>query len=194
VAAGVRGGANPRPSALRWATTPTPLGQLIVAASEAGVVETAFVPDDEEVAAAAARLEERRAVPIRRTPRDLASVIREVDGYFAGRVLTFSTPVDLTSMPDGFARRVLLATATIPYGELWTYGDVAERAGSRRAGRAAGNALRGCPIELFIPCHRVVHVGGPIRGYGRHEDRKRWLIRHEAEPGDLGGRTRGWSP
>ena len=38
---------------------------------------------------------------------------------------------------------------------------------------------RRCPIELFIPCHRVVHAGGTIGGYGRHEDRKRWLRRHE---------------
>ena len=67
----------------------------------------------------------------------------------------------------------------IPYGELVTYGDVAASAGSLRAGRAAGGALSRCPIELFVPCHRVVHAGGTIGGYGRHEDRKRWLLRHE---------------
>ena len=49
-----------------------------------------------------------------------------------------------------------------------------------RAGRAAGNALSHCPIELFVPCHRVVLAGGTIGGYGRHEDRKRWLLRHES--------------
>jgi methylated-DNA-[protein]-cysteine S-methyltransferase len=56
---------------------------------------------------------------------------------------------------------------------------VAAAAGSSRGGRAAGNALSRCPIELFIPCHRVVHVDGSIRGYGRHDERKRWLLRHE---------------
>ena len=74
---------------------------------------------------------------------------------------------------------MLEATIAIPYGELVTYGDVAAAAGSRRAGRAAGGALSHCPIELFVPCHRVVHAGGTIGGYGRHEDRKRWLLRHE---------------
>ena len=74
---------------------------------------------------------------------------------------------------------MLEATIAIPYGELITYGDVAGIAGSRRAGRAAGGALSHRPIELFVPCHRVVHAGGTIGGYGRHEDRKRWLLRHE---------------
>ena len=67
----------------------------------------------------------------------------------------------------------------IPYGELATYGDMAAAAGSLRGGRAAGNALNRCPVELFVPCHRVVHAGGTIGGYGRYEDRKRWLLRHE---------------
>ena len=103
----------------------------------------------------------------------------EIDAYFAGRLRDFSTPLDLGTLPDGFGRRVLEVTATIPFGELWTYGDVAGLAGSPRGGRAAGNALGRCPIELFVPCHRVVHAGGGIGGYGRHEERKRWLIAHE---------------
>jgi O-6-methylguanine DNA methyltransferase len=67
----------------------------------------------------------------------------------------------------------------IPFAELATYGDIAAAAGSPRGGRAAGNALNRCPMELYVPCHRVVHVGGTIGGYGRYVDRKRWLLRHE---------------
>ncbi len=119
----------------------------------------------------------RRSAVGRHAP--LARVRREVDAYFRGTERAFATPVDLSLVPDGFRRRVLKATIAIPYGELVTYGDVAATAGSRRAGRAAGSALSHCPIELFVPCHRVVHAGGTIGGYGRHEDRKRWLLRHE---------------
>jgi methylated-DNA-[protein]-cysteine S-methyltransferase len=64
-------------------------------------------------------------------------------------------------------------------------------AGSPRGGRAAGNALNRCPIELFVPCHRVVHAGGSIGGYGRHTERKRFLIALEAGPADTGTRTIG---
>lgn len=156
----------------------TPLGEMAIVASADGVVWTTF-SEDEDVPELDA-LEMRLASPIRRNAvRALNPVRREVDAYFRGTGRTFATPVDLSLVPDGFRRRVLEATIAIPYGELITYGDVASIAGSRRAGRAAGGALSHCPIELFVPCHRVVHAGGTIGGYGRHEDRKRWLLRHE---------------
>ena len=156
----------------------TPLGEMAIVASADGVVWTTF-SEDEDVPELDA-LEMRLASPIRRNAvRALNPVRREVDAYFRGTGRMFATPVDLSLVPDGFRRRVLEATIAIPYGELITYGDVASIAGSRRAGRAAGGALSHCPIELFVPCHRVVHAGGTIGGYGRHEDRKRWLLRHE---------------
>jgi methylated-DNA-[protein]-cysteine S-methyltransferase len=155
----------------------TPLGDLLVVVGASGVLATMFADDDGE--AELERLEARIGSAIRTGGRDLAPVRREVEAYFAGRARAFRTPVDLSLIGGGFGRRVLVATMRIPFGELATYGDVAAAAGSPRGGRAAGNALGNCPIELFVPCHRVVHAGGTIGGYGRHEDRKRWLIRHE---------------
>jgi methylated-DNA-[protein]-cysteine S-methyltransferase len=170
---------------------PSPVGDLVVAASSRGVVETAFANEGEDHREVLARIEDRWGTSVRPAPRTSGTIAREIEGYFQGRLRAFTTPADLSWMSEGFARRVLEVTSTIPFGQLWTYGDVAGRAGSVRAGRAAGNALGGCPIELFVPCHRVVHAGGTIGGYGRHEDRKRWLIRHEQEPDVRDGRTRG---
>ena len=82
-------------------------------------------------------------------------------------------------MGDGFARRVLEAVRPIPYGEMRTYGDVADAAGTPRAGRAAGSALRRCPVEILVPCHRVVGAGRALDGYGGHDERKRFLLRLE---------------
>jgi len=161
----------------------TPLGDLTIVCSALGVVATAF--DDEESdrlpnltqrSIAARPADGREIVTARSTARRAR---REAAGYLAGRTRRLSVPPDLSLVPAGFRRRVLEVVATIPFGELWTYGDVAGLAGSPRASRAAGSALAGCPIELFVPCHRVVHAGGTIGGYGRHEDRKRWLLRHE---------------
>jgi O-6-methylguanine DNA methyltransferase len=100
--------------------------------------------------------------------------------------------VDLRLVRPGFHRRVLEVTMAIPFGELRTYGDVAGASGSPRGGRAVGGALARCPIELWIPCHRVVHADGHIGGYGRHEDRKRFLVRHEGfeVPGSARDRSR----
>jgi methylated-DNA-[protein]-cysteine S-methyltransferase len=151
---------------------------MTIVMSDAGVVSTMFT--DEDAGPELDRLEARLGSPVHPgAARGSISVRREVEAYFRGSGRTFATPVDLMLVPAGFARRVLESTMTIPYGELVTYGDVAASAGSLRAGRAAGGALSRCPIELFVPCHRVVHAGGTIGGYGRHEDRKRWLLRHE---------------
>jgi methylated-DNA-[protein]-cysteine S-methyltransferase len=158
-------------------TVGTPLGDLTVIRSQEGVVATAF--DDEEPLHLLDEVESRLGARIGTRALGLAALGREVEDYFEGRRPDVRTPPDLALVPDGFRRRVLAVTAAIRAGQLWTYGDVAAAAGSPRGGRAAGNALRGCPIELFVPCHRVVHAGGSIGGYGRYEDRKRWLLRHE---------------
>jgi methylated-DNA-[protein]-cysteine S-methyltransferase len=165
---------------IRHTTIATPLGDLTIVCSSFGVVATIF--EDEERDPALARVEHRfaerssDASEARELARAAGSQAR---GYLEGRIRSFSVPPDLTMVPHGFARRVLEVVTTIPFGELWTYGDVAGLSGSPRAARAAGSALAGCPMELFVPCHRVVHASGTIGGYGRHEDRKRWLLRHE---------------
>ena len=161
----------------RATTFGTPLGALTVVVTPAGVVATLFEDDDREPTVDT--LERLLGGELRDSPRDLAKIRAQIDAYFEGRLRTFDAPVDLRLAREGFPRRVLAVTAAIPFGELWTYGDVADAAGSPRGGRAAGNALGRCWIELLVPCHRVVHSGGTIGGYGRHEDRKRWLIRHE---------------
>jgi methylated-DNA-[protein]-cysteine S-methyltransferase len=160
-------------------TVDTPLGPLVVVLSSLGVVETAFVEPNEENDEVLARIEHRRGTPIVEAGRAGDGMRYEIEEYMTLRRTSFSTTPDLTGMPDRFRRRVLEVTSTIPFGEVWTYGDVAALAGSPHGGRAAGNALGRCPIELFVPCHRVVHASGRIGGYGTHEDRKRWLLRHE---------------
>jgi methylated-DNA-[protein]-cysteine S-methyltransferase len=151
-------------------TIDTPLGPLIVFAGDAGVVRTIFVEDGAGAGAVLDATEDRRkAAPIR----------REIEAYFSGSLRTFETPADLSETGDGFARRVLETVRTIPYGQMWTYGDVAAAAGAARGGRAAGSALARCPIELFVPCHRVVRAGPSLGSYGRHDDRRRFLLRLE---------------
>ncbi len=162
---------------LRYVEVPTPLGDLTVLASEAGVVAT--LSEEDRSAGGLERWEAIAGTSARRSPRDLSLVRREMDRYFAGGLRTFATPVDLRSVGEGFARRALEAVRAIPYGELVTYGDIAGAAGSARAWRAAGSALRRCPVEIIVPCHRVVSAGRDLGGYGGHGERKRYLLRLE---------------
>ena len=151
-------------------TVETPLGPFTVFSGDAGVVRTSFAGDDDrDEEDLDAREDRRKAAPIR----------REVEAYFGGTLRAFETPADLSSVGHGFPRRVLETVRTIPYGEMWTYGDVAAAAGTARGGRAAGSALARCPIELFVPCHRVVRAGPSLGSYGRHDDRRRFLLRLE---------------
>jgi methylated-DNA-[protein]-cysteine S-methyltransferase len=161
-------------STLWRTTTETPLGPYTIFLSQAGVVRTQFDDDGDADDDLDAEEDRRRTAPIR----------REVEAYFRGALRAFETPADLSALGEGFTRRVLEMVRTIPYGELWTYGDVAAAAGAARAGRAAGSALARSPIELFIPCHRVVRAGPSLGSYGRHDDRRRFLLRLEgALPG-----------
>ena len=89
---------------------------------------------------------------------------RGVLAYLNGEGPCPDVPVDLPGVA-GFTRRVLEAARTIPPGTTITYGELARRAGSPRACRAAGQVMARNPIPLVIPCHRVVAAAGP-GGYG----------------------------
>jgi len=155
----------------------SPLGRLLVFVTRAGLVRVAY-PDEhpdrvlEEVA-------EVVSPRILEDPRGTERVRRQLDRYFEGRLRRFEVPIDWAFVPQGFFRRVLQATARIPFGAVSSYRDVAARAGSPRAARAAGNALHDNPVPIVVPCHRVVPASGGIGGYGGQEWRKAWLLRHE---------------
>jgi methylated-DNA-[protein]-cysteine S-methyltransferase len=109
-------------------------------------------------------------------------VRRELDEYFEAKRKEFETPVDW-SLVTGFNSKVLHATARIPYGSVSTYKDMARTAGSPRAARAAGNALHNNPIPIVVPCHRVLHSGGGLGGYGGGLDMKESLLKMEGAIG-----------
>ena len=152
----------------------TPLGGLLVATTRHGLVRLEF-PDvrlDEILEDLAEAISPR----VLEDPRGTQKVRRKLDAYFEGRVHRLHTPVDWSLTPPGFARRVLEATAAIPFGSVSTYGHVARLAGSPRAARAAGNALHDNPVPIVVPCHRVVPSGGGIGKYGGQEWRKAFLL------------------
>jgi methylated-DNA-[protein]-cysteine S-methyltransferase len=162
---------------IRISAHPTPLGELLVARSDAGIVATSFTADLEP-GRFVDHVERRHDTQVRREG-SAASVRRDLRGYFARRHTTFETPVDLSIAHTPFWRSVFQQTIAVPYGELRTYGDLAAAAGSPRAYRAAGHAMRTCPIELWIPCHRIVPSGPGLGTYGGHPDRREFLLRLE---------------
>ena len=160
-----------------YATVDSPLGPLVVAATPRGLVRLAYTGsrgEGEVVEDLAGKLSPR----ILEAPERLDEVRRELDEYFEGRRVGFEVPIDW-SLAHGFTGKVLRQTARIEYGKTSTYGDVARRAGSPRAVRAAGNALGSNPIPVVVPCHRVLRTGGALGGYTGGVERKEFLLRLE---------------
>ncbi len=159
-----------------FAALDSPLGELIVFVTPRGVLRIAY--PDEPIVALLDDLAARVSPRILQAPARTDAARRELEAYFAGQRHAFDVPVDW-SLIHGFATDVLHATAQIPYGQTTSYGQVASRAGSPRAARAAGNALRSNPIPIVVPCHRVLHADGGLGGYSGGLDRKRFLLRLE---------------
>lgn len=151
----------------------SPLGNLLIATTRHGLMRVEFDVDLDEV------LEDLADAVSPRVLEDATGTERarrDLDAYFEGRVRRFRTPIDWSLMPPGFSRRVLEATAAIPFGSVSTYQHVARLAGSPRAARAAGNALHENPVPIVVPCHRVVPSAGGIGKYGGQEWRKAFLL------------------
>lgn len=140
--------------ALYFDTLDTPVGPLLLAASERGLRaidylahQTSDVP--------------RQGV---HAPQRLAAARTQLEEYFAGHRTEFDLPVDLRGI-GAFGERVLLATAQIPFGQVSTYGELAREIGAPGAARAVGNALGRNPIPIVIPCHRILRGDGSLGGY-----------------------------
>jgi methylated-DNA-[protein]-cysteine S-methyltransferase len=166
----------------------SPVGELLLAATPRGLVRIAYLgagsndgDADEVLAELAAHISPR----VLAAPARLDPVRRELDQFFAGSRREFDLSLDWR-LTRGFARRVLRATAQIPYGAVSSYKLVATEAGSPRAFRAAGTALGANPIPIVVPCHRVLHSGGGLGGYAGGLERKRTLLAIErgGEPGE----------
>jgi methylated-DNA-[protein]-cysteine S-methyltransferase len=154
-----------------------PVGRVLVAATRRGLVRIAF-GDFIESDHVLEELSDRISPRVLEVPSYFDGLRRELDEYFAGRRTKFDLPLDWR-LTRGFGRRVLKRTAEIPYGGVSTYSDIAAAAGSPRAFRAAGNALGTNPIPIVVPCHRVLHRGGGLGGYGGGLERKELLLRLE---------------
>ncbi len=132
----------------------SPVGPLLLAASEAGLHHILFTKG-------------KRTTPDREWREDarpLQETIRQLRAYFAGELEEFDLPL----APQGtvFQRSVWSKLCNIPFGETISYGELARRIGNPKASRAVGLANGQNPIPIIIPCHRVIGSNGKLTGYG----------------------------
>lgn len=159
-----------------YRTLPTPVGTLLVAATEMGLVRVAYPRENHD--AVLATLGRRVSPRILRAPRRLDEVARQLEEYFAGTRRMFELPLDLR-LSTGFRRAVLTHLAEIGYGQTASYSQLAVAAGNPRAVRAAGTACATNPLPVVVPCHRVIRSDGSVGRYVGGPDAKLTLLRLE---------------
>ncbi|WP_182874774.1 methylated-DNA--[protein]-cysteine S-methyltransferase [Microbispora sp. H10670] len=160
-------------STVAFATVPTRLGDVLAAVTADGVAATHF----RDGGRVRARISARLGMPAADDPDRTAAVREELAAYFRGELKEFRAPVDWRLMSP--LQRQVLGTlhATVPYGEVVTYGELAARSGTGVPARAIGSIMGGNAIPIIVPCHRVVASNG-LGGFsgGDGVESKRWLL------------------
>ena len=145
-----------------YRTLDTPIGPLLLAVTDAGLVRVAFESEDHDLVLE--QLASDVSPRILRAPARLDDTARQIDEYFAGTRNAFDVLLDLR-LSTGFRREVLDRLPEIAYGHTASYAQVAALSGRPRAVRAVGTACATNPLPVVVPCHRVIRSDGSIGAY-----------------------------
>jgi methylated-DNA-[protein]-cysteine S-methyltransferase len=159
---------------------PSPLGDLRLCASDAGLAAVLFRNDFSRHLGSDAVVEPGAHPVLELAQRQLAE-------YFGGRRQRFELPLDFFG--TDFQQRVWTALLTIPYGETRSYAGMAAQIGAPRAVRAVGAANGRNPLSIVAPCHRVIGSNGSLTGFGGGLENKAWLLALESPQRSLVGTT-----
>jgi AraC family transcriptional regulator of adaptative response/methylated-DNA-[protein]-cysteine methyltransferase len=167
-----RGG---RGLSLRYTIAASPLGRLLVAATDRGVAAVSL--GDSDVRLQEALRTEYPAAEVSRDDAALETWVAAVLGQLAGTASREDLPLDVQA--TAFQHRVWQELRAIPRGQTRSYSEIARRLGRPRAARAVARACASNPVALVVPCHRVVEAGGGLGGYRWGVERKRALLAQE---------------
>jgi AraC family transcriptional regulator, regulatory protein of adaptative response / methylated-DNA-[protein]-cysteine methyltransferase len=162
---------------IRYTIAPTPIGQMLLAATERGICAVRFADTP-----ATLELELRAEYPkaeIARSDRNLREQVKALREIIRGNS-TRSLPLDIQG--TAFQRRVWEELQAIPRGATKSYGKIAADIGHPKAARAVARACATNPVAVAIPCHRVVREDGAMGGYRWGVDRKKKLLALEGAP------------
>ena len=148
--------------------TDSPAGTLLLAATEKGLAFLSFRPQE---------ILESKKLHCTRDTGALRPYIAEIREFLAGKRRAFECPLDLRG--TDFQLRCWNQLLKIPYGEVITYAQLAQRVGSPNGFRAVGHANGQNPIAIIVPCHRVIASDGTLGGYGGGLPMKQWLLDRE---------------
>ena len=166
---------------IRYTVADSPLGWLLVGATERGVCSISFGDSEEELVS---ELQARfPRAELKQMDRELSYAVEAIVGGLREHPGAISLPMDVRG--TAFQQRVWRELQAIPRGETRTYSDVAAAIGSPQSVRAVAGACAANPVAVVVPCHRVVGKDGSLTGYRWGVERKRALL--DAERVELVG-------
>ncbi len=160
---------------IRYSIIDSPLGRLLVAATDRGVCGVCIGDSDAFVERSLA--EDYPSATLDRSDEGLKEWTGAFAKYFDGEHLALNLPLDVKA--TAFQSRVWKIIQSIPFGKTSTYGQIAKELGEPEASRAVARACATNPVALVIPCHRVIGKDGNLRGYRWGKRRKRTLLNLE---------------
>ncbi|HSY59947.1 MAG TPA: bifunctional DNA-binding transcriptional regulator/O6-methylguanine-DNA methyltransferase Ada [Terriglobales bacterium] len=161
---------------INYTTVESPLGRLLVGATDRGI-SALYLGESDARLEAALRKEYPRA-ELCRDRNGLEGSVTKILDHLRGREPNLDLPTDVQA--TAFQRRVWEELRRIPYGSTRTYTQVARAIGQPAAVRAVARACATNPVSVVVPCHRVVRGDGKLAGYRWGVERKRALLEHEA--------------
>jgi AraC family transcriptional regulator of adaptative response/methylated-DNA-[protein]-cysteine methyltransferase len=168
-----RGGAG---MTIQFAIVPSPLGRLLVAATERGLCAVRFGESAGELERELR--DEFMAAEIHRDEAALQAYVSPLLANLRGEPVTLELPLDVRA--TAFQKRVWEALCEIPVGETRSYTEVARAIGEPKAVRAVARACASNPVAVAVPCHRVVRSDGELAGYRWGLERKKKLLQQES--------------
>ena len=170
---------------IHYSIVDSPLGRLLVAATDRGI-SALYLGEKDASLEAALRKEYPRAEIDRDSAgsKNLEGWVSKILAHLRGKEPHLDLPTDVQA--TAFRRRVWEELKRIPYGATRTYSEVARAIGHPKAVRAVASACATNPVSIVVPCHRVVRADGNLAGYRWGLDRKRTLLEHES--GKLGNK------
>ncbi len=166
---------------ISYATLDTPIGRMIVGATDRGICFVGFGESEEELVERLRGEYRRASIEPMRAPHHphFAAWIEAIAQHLAGNRPHLDLPLDIRA--TAFELRVWQYLQTIPYGDVQSYGEIAAALGDPKAARAVAQACARNPAVVLIPCHRVIRGTGELGGYRFGIERKRSLIDRERE-------------
>jgi AraC family transcriptional regulator, regulatory protein of adaptative response / methylated-DNA-[protein]-cysteine methyltransferase len=169
-------GKGGRGALINYAIVETPLGRLLVAATNKGVCSVKLGDSDEGLRADLLR--EFPAAKIQHDEKPLQSSLKAIVEHLKSRTPHIDLPLDIQA--TAFQRQVWEQLRAIPYGQTHSYSEVAKAIGHEKAVRAVARACATNPVALVIPCHRVIREDKSLGGYRWGLERKKRLLETEA--------------